>query len=132
MTNHTNTSEIDRQYISYLSEQITLKYQQIAPERARLHQEEWDQEVEDTVLGIMDWCSDDVAGAASQIAYKGYVNEPEQILTALEYRFFAFPHCVEWYLSPDNDLPGLKAYIQHVDYLRLLVRAYVQTHQQNT
>lgn len=95
MPNHTDTAQIDRQYITYLSDQINPKYQQIAPERARLNQEEWDQDVEDTVLGIMEWCSDDVAGAASQIAYKGYVNEPEQILTALEYRFFAIPYCVE-------------------------------------
>ena len=132
MPNHTDTAHIDRQYITYLSEQINPKYQQIAPERARLHQEEWDQEVHDTVLGIVESRTSDVAGAASQIAYKGYINEPEQILAYLEHRFFAIPYCVEWYLSPDNDFPGLKAYIQHIDYLRLLVRAYVQTHQQNT
>ncbi|MEM8534778.1 MAG: hypothetical protein AAGF95_28310 [Chloroflexota bacterium] len=129
MPNHTNTAEIDRQYISYLSEQINPKYQQIAPERSRLYHQEWDQD--DTIFAVVEFCTDDVAGAASQIADNGYVNEPEQILTTLEYRFFAIPYCVEWYLSPDNDFPGLKAYIQHIDYLQLLVRAYIQTHQQD-
>ncbi|MEM8535963.1 MAG: hypothetical protein AAGF95_34370 [Chloroflexota bacterium] len=132
MINNTDRAQLDRQYITYLSDQINPKYQQIAPERARLHQEEWDQDVDDTVLGVVESCTDDVAGMASQIAYKGYVNEPEQMLADMGYRFFDFRHCVAWYLSPDNDFPGLKGYIQHIDYLRLLVQEYIQTHQRNT
>lgn len=125
--------ESDRQLIADIFSTVIPEYQATRRERGRMHKLEWDSNIEYSILGDIELFDTDVAGYASQIADYGYLKNFELAtgdsnLNLWRLHIFGTKHFDNWFFSPANDFPKLKAYVQKLDYLRLLVIDYVETY----
>lgn len=121
---------VDRQRIAELDQQLITEYQQMRDERAQIHEWEWDNDFDFTILGLMDLYSSYVEGYASQIATQGAVIDPRGALKVLsESRLFDKQYFTDWYFSSDNRYVKVKKYIEGLDYLRMLAHEYISLYQ---
>ena len=117
---------VERKRIMQLAEQVSRQYQEMADERGEIHEWEWENDFDFTILGLIELYSSYVGGYASQIARRGTVRNPTEAIQYLqEKRFFDESYLVNWYFAPDNPYFKVKEYIEDVDYLRLLVIQYL-------
>ncbi|MGB0387544.1 MAG: hypothetical protein ACPGWR_22220 [Ardenticatenaceae bacterium] len=136
MSNNRNGYLVDKKRISQLADDLLIRYQDMQDERSQLHQWEWENDFDFTILGLIELCDSDVGGYASQIATKGSVINPKGALKVLsEIGLFNDPDFVAWYFSADkvriteNSYPKVKMYANLLDYLRMLVMDYVADYQ---
>jgi hypothetical protein len=121
---------VDRQRIAVLDEQLITEYQQMRDERAQIHEWEWDNDFDFTILGLMELYSSYVEGYASQIATQGCVINPRGALKVLsESRLFDKQYFADWYFSADKKYVKVKKYIEGLDYLRMLAHEYISLYQ---
>ncbi|MFB2917488.1 MULTISPECIES: hypothetical protein [Aerosakkonema] len=122
-------SEIKRNYISHLLEQLTVDYQNTKPERKQLADLSPVSEEEFTVLEEIELLTVDIRGYASQIQVQGCVNNEQEAIERLENMgVFDISAIAQFYFSTNGELPQMKAYIRMLDYLRLLTIEYLRSH----
>lgn len=127
MNNTYKSYLVEKKRIVQLAEQVSRQYQEMADEREKIHEWEWENDFDFTILGLIELYSSYVGGYASQIAMRGTVRNPTEAISYLqEKRFFDESYLVEWYFAPDNHYFKVKEYIEDVDYLRLLVIQYLR------
>ena len=116
--------------ISQLADDLLIRYRDMEDERSQLHQWEWENDFDFTILGLIELCDSDVGGYASQIATKGSVINPKGALKVLsEIALFNDPDFVAWYFSAENSYPKVRMYTNLLDYLRMLVMDYLAHYQ---
>jgi hypothetical protein len=123
------------QYLSQLIERQIAAYQQTSAERHRLHLQEWDSEGDYRTLHEVELFADYIAGYMARVTEGDWVKS-EDVKKAIQdlqgYRIFDIPGFVEWYFSSASDYPKLKAYIELLDYSRLLTIEYLVLYQLDT
>ena len=125
------TKETDRKLIAQIFNSINPDFWATARERSRLHKIEW--KAKTNVWADVQIYNTYLAGVASQIADYGYLENLELVTTDKymnlgQLHVFGEKDFDDWFFSSANDFPKLKAYIQKLDYLRLLVIDYVETY----
>jgi hypothetical protein len=80
-----------------------------------------------SILEELEFLTVSMSGYATQIQSTGLVKRPENAISDLR-RFKVFENEVirKFYQDPENAYPKLQAYIQLLDYLRLLSLEYLQ------
>jgi hypothetical protein len=127
-THTTKNSEITRNYINHLLQQLTIDYQNTKQERKEIAALFPASDEEFTVLEEIELLTSDIRGYASQIQARGSIqNEQEAIERLQTIRVFDVPVIAQLYFTTNSDYPHLKAYIRMLDYLRLLILEYLWT-----
>ncbi len=127
----TETKETDRKLIAQVFNSLNPDFWATARERSRLHKIEW--QAKTNVLADIQIFNTYLAGIASQIADYGYLRNLDLVTTdkymnLWQLHVFGERDFDNWFFSSPNDFPKLKVYVQKLDYLRLLVIAYVETY----
>jgi hypothetical protein len=118
-------------HITQLAEQLNFAYRETIPERKEINEWEWDNELDFSILGVIDLYTSYIDGYASQITTKGRVKEAQKAANHLQtIQFFDEAYFADWYFSPDNQYVKVKAYVEFLNHLRLCLLEYV-THHQN-
>ena len=123
-------SSLAQRHIAQLADNINPAYQETWPERDQINDWEWENDLDFSILGLIDMNTTYIAGYASQIASHGKVQNPEQAINELrEIQFFNEPYFVNWYFSPDNLYCKVKSYVELLDHLRLSALEYMTLYQ---
>lgn len=123
-------SSLVQRHIAQLADHINPTYQETWPEREKINDWEWENDLDFSILGLIDINTTYIAGYASQIATNGKVQNPENATNELrEIQFFNEPYFVNWYFSPDNPHYKVKSYVELLDHLRLSALEYVTLYQ---
>ncbi len=127
---NTQNPEIKRNYIIEILEQLTVDYQNTKQERKELATLDPNLEEEFTVLEEIELLTVDIRGYASQIKTRGWIENEQQAINQLKsMRLFDVPAIAQFYLTTGREYKRIKAYIQMLDYLRLLILEYLQPNQ---
>ncbi len=129
MSNQTYFAELAQHHISRLAKQINSAYQETVDERQEINKWEWDNDLDFSILGVIDWYTTQISGIASQIADDGRVRHSD-LNDLRQIQFFDKRYFTDWFFSPDNKYHKIKAYVEFLDHLRLAALEYV-THHQN-
>lgn len=129
MSNQTYLAQLAQCHISRLAEQINCAYQETVAERKEINEWEWDNDLDFSILGVIDWYTTQLSGIGSQIADDGRVRH-SALNDLRQIQFFDKPYFTDWYFSPDNKYHKVKTYVEFLDHLRLAALEYV-THHQN-
>ena len=101
----TETARAIQQSIAQLAKQINTAYRDMKEERRKINTWEWQNDFDFTILGVIELYTSDICGYASQIAYKGRVQNPREAEGHLrKIQFFSKPYFVKWYFDPNNEL----------------------------
>lgn len=123
-------SSHERRHIAELAEKINPTYQETWAERDQINEWEWENDLDFSILGLIDVNTTYIAGYASQIATNGKVRNPEEAMNELQtIQFFDEPYFANWYFSADNQYLKVKSYVELLDYLRLSALQYISLHQ---
>ncbi len=126
-TLNTQNSEITRNYIIHILEKLTLDYQNTKGERKEIASLFPTDDDEFTLLEEIELLTADIRGYASQIQARGWIENQQQAIQRLQtMRVFDIPALAQFYFATNNrDYDQIKAYIQTLDYLRLLILEYL-------
>jgi hypothetical protein len=120
--------EAKRNYIANLLEQSTREYQHSRPERQRLATVETPSETEFTLLEEIELLTVDIRGYASQIQARGRIEPVIKAVEQLQHQsVFEHPAIAHFYFTLGDRYPHTKAYLQTLDYLRLIILDYLKT-----
>lgn len=123
-------AQATQQSIAQLAKQINTAYQDMQEERRKINAWEWQNNLDFTILGVIELYTSDICGYASQIAYKGRVQNPREAEGHLrKIQFFSKPYFVKWYFDPNNKYLKVKEYVNTLNYLRLSALEYVSLYQ---
>ena len=125
-------AQATQQSIAQLAKQINRDYQDqdMKEERRKINAWEWQNDLDFTILGVIELYTSDICGYASQIAYKGRVQNPREAEGRLrQILFFSKPYFVKWYFDPNNEYVKVKQYVHTLNYLRLSALEYVSSYQ---
>ncbi|ARV60599.1 hypothetical protein BZZ01_20010 [Nostocales cyanobacterium HT-58-2] len=129
-TSDTQTPEIKRNYISQLLEQLTVDYQNTKQERKEITALYPAGDEEFSILEEIELLTVDIRGYASQIQARGSIENEQQAIERLQkMRVFDIPVITEFYFTSNRSYRQMKAYLQMLDYLRLLIIEYLQIYQ---
>jgi hypothetical protein len=129
-TLNTQNPEIKRNYIIEMLEQLTVDYQNTKQERKEVAALDANFEEEFTVLEEIELLTVDIRGYASQIKTRGWIENEQQAINQLKnMRLFDVPAIAQFYLTTGREYRRIKAYMQMLDYLRLLIIEYLQRNQ---
>ncbi|MBD2609069.1 hypothetical protein H6G81_32275 [Scytonema hofmannii FACHB-248] len=129
-TLNTQNPEIKRNYIIEILEQLTVDYQNTKQERKEVAALDPNFEEEFTVLEEIELLTVDIRGYASQIKRRGWIENEQQAINQLKsMRLFDIPAIAQFYLTTGREYRQIKAYMQMLDYLRLLIIEYLQPNQ---
>ncbi len=121
-TLNTQDSEITRNYIIHLLDQLVVDYQNTKQERKEIADQFPSSDEEFTVLEEIELLTADIRGYASQIKARGWIeNEQEATRRLQAMRVFEIPALAQFYFGTDGDYWRMKAYVRMLDYLRLLI-----------
>lgn len=111
--------------------QLCKGYTEVETAEIQQYIEEWTAGTYISVAhSILDLTSD-LRGYASQMQVRGWIeNEPAAIAHLQTLRLFSIPAITQFYFESDQHYPKLKEYVRRLDYLRLLLLEYLQTHTQ--
>ncbi len=124
---NTQNPEITRNYITHILENLTLDYQNTKGERKEIASLFPADDEEFTLLEEIELLTVDIRGYASQIQAQGWIENQQQAIERLQtMRVFSIPAIAQFYFAtPKKDFEQMKAYIQNLDYLRLLILEYL-------
>ena len=125
-TLNTQNPEITRNYIINILEKLTLDYQNTKGERKEIASL-FPTNDEFTLLEEIELLTVNIRGYASQIQARGWIENQQQAIERLQtMRVFDIPALAQFYFATNNrDYDQIKAYIQTLDYLRLLILEYL-------
>ena len=128
-TLNTQNPEIIRNYITHLLQQLTVDYRNTKEERKKLASLSPASDEEFTVLEEIELLTVDIRGYGSQIQARGRIENEREVIKRLQtMRVFDVTAVAQFYFGTDGDYGQMKAYIRTLDYLRLLILEYLQTH----
>jgi hypothetical protein len=131
-TLNTQNPEIKRNYIIQLLEQLTIDYRNTKQERQEIAALSSSSEDEFTVLEEIELLTIDIRGYACQIQTQGQINNKQQAIDKLQnMRIFDIPVIARFYFANPQAYRQMKAYLQMLDYLRLLIIEYLQLNQKS-
>ncbi len=114
--------QLTRNSISYLLEQLILDYQKTKQERQEIAVKFPASDEEFTVLEEIELLTVNLRGYASQIQARGWIdNEKETIESLQSMQILAIASIAKLYFETKEEYPKIKAYLQKLDYLRLLI-----------
>ncbi|MBE9126566.1 hypothetical protein IQ257_16115 [Coleofasciculus sp. LEGE 07092] len=120
-------------YITRLLEQLTVDYKNTKEERKKIGSLFPTSDEEFTLLEEIELLTVDIRGYASQIQTRGWIeNEQDAIKQLQDRRIFSVPAIAQFYFATNGDYRQLKAYIQMLDYLRLLMLEYLHSTNRTT
>lgn len=129
----TETARAIQQSIAQLAKQINTAYRDMKEERRKINTWEWQNDFDFTILGVIELYTSDICGYASQIAYKGRVQNPREAEGHLrKIQFFSKPYFVKWYFDPNNEYVKVKEYVNTLNHLRLSALEYVSFYQNDS
>lgn len=109
-----------RAQIAALLERSVAEYPDTREERRAV--DAWEEDREFSVLGIIELYTADVSGYGHQVVERGALTDPGRGVPHLRrMRFLRHPEFAEWYLAQGGSHPRLRAYVEMIDYLRLLI-----------
>lgn len=121
-------TEITRNYISHLLEQLTLDYQKTKSERKQIADRFPVSEEEFSVLEEIELLTVDIRGYASQIQARGWIEKEEEAINRLQnIGVFDVAAIAEFYFTTKVDYQQIKAYLRMLDYLRLVMIEYLRS-----
>ena len=126
-THITKNTEVTRNYINHLLQQLTIDYQNTKQERKEIAALFPVSDEDFTVLEEIELLTSDIRGYASQIQARGSIeNEQEAIERLQTIRVFNVPAIAQFYFTTNTDYLHMKAYIRMLDYLRLLILEHLR------
>lgn len=129
---NTQNSEIERNYIIQLLEQLSQDYRNTKQERKEIAVLASTSEEEFTLLEEIELLTVDIRGYASQIQTRGSIENQQQAIEKLQnLRVFDIPVIAQFYFANPQPYRQIKAYLQMLDYLRLLMIEYLQLNQKS-
>lgn len=125
-TFNTKNSEITKNYIIALLEQLTVEYQNTKEERQEIAKLLPIYEKEFTVLEELELLTVNIRGYASQIKAQGRIKNKQEAIEQLKaMRLFDVGAIAKFYLTTNEEYKKTKTYIRMLDYLRLLIWEYL-------
>jgi hypothetical protein len=117
--------------VAHFLNQLTQLYQEAKSERLEVVKIYPVSDDRFSILEELEFLTVSISGYATQIRSTGLVKRPENAISDLR-KFKVFENEVirKFYQDSDNAYPKLKAYIQLLDYLRLLSLEYLQLSEQ--
>lgn len=132
-TRITKNTEVIRNYINHLLQHLTVDYQSTKQERKKIACLPPASEEDFTVLEEIELLTSDIRGYASQIQARGWIeNEQEAIERLQTMQVFDVPAITQFYFDTNGEYKQMKAYIQMLDYLRLLILEYLRSHRRES
>ncbi|WP_347566312.1 hypothetical protein [Scytonema sp. UIC 10036] len=129
ITLDTQNSEITRNHIAFLLQQLTDDYKNAKEERKKLASLASASDEEFTLLEEIELLTVDIRGYASQIQAQGRIENEQQAIEHLQtMQVFDVPTIAQFYFLTDKDYGKIKAYIRMLDYLRLLILEYLRSY----
>lgn len=120
--------EIQKDYVAWLLEELTIAYQNSSQERKAIAKQYPGSEEEFALLEELELLTVNIRGYASQIKLTGEVENCQKAINELpQLSVFNVPIVARFYVEQRSPYPQTKMYIQLLDYLRLLVLEYLQT-----
>ncbi|MGG6265714.1 hypothetical protein ACQ4M3_19970 [Leptolyngbya sp. AN03gr2] len=120
--------EAKRNYIAHLLEQSTREYQHSKPERQILATVEPPNESDFTLLEEIELLTVNIRGYASQIQARGRIEPAIAAIDRLQHQsIFEHSAIAHFYFTTSDRYPQTKAYLQTIDYLRLVILDYLKT-----
>jgi hypothetical protein len=131
-TLNTQSPEMKRNYIIQLLEQLSIDYRNAKQERQEIAALYSSSEEEFTLLEEIELLTVDIRGYASQIQGRGRIENTQQAIDKLQnMRIFDISVIAQFYFANLQAYRRIKAYLQMLDYLRLLIIEYLQLNQQS-
>ena len=125
-------TELTKNYIINLLAQLTIDYQNTQSEQKKLIEQFSPSEYEFTILEEIELLTTELRGYASQIKFRGYIENPQSVRQTLQQlRLFEMPIIAEFYFNNSSSYPQIKSYLRMLDYLRLLILEYLNLSQTN-
>lgn len=116
-------NEIVLAHLQRLIKQVNLTYQATRGERRQLAQ--WEGDREFSVLGEIELLTSQLQGYAGQVL-TGQCPKPADVLATLrKVKPFEIAPVAAWYLTDGEQYPQTCAYLETLDYLRLLLVEYL-------
>jgi hypothetical protein len=126
-TSITQNPEVTRNYINHLLKQLIFDYQNTKQERQAIASMSPASEEEFTILEEIELLTSDIRGYASQIQARGWIENKQEAIERLQtMRVFDIPSIAQFYFTTNTNYRQLKAYIQILDYLRLLILEHLR------
>ena len=119
-------SLMHRRHIAALYEQIVFSFKAVLAEQRKLcRKHAWHNEDQDAFMDA-ELFADRVCGYASYATQRIHTKLPSEARQELRCNsIFDMPHVERLYENHKRDAPGLRHYIETVDYLRLLIVEYI-------
>ncbi|NER52490.1 MAG: hypothetical protein F6J92_38800 [Symploca sp. SIO1A3] len=112
-------------YIEQVLNQLLLDYQNTQLEREKIAL--WEANQEFSILGIIEFLTDELRGYAFQVITNDFAVKASNILEELEkLKILEITEIQDWYLASELDYPQMKHYIEMLNYLRLLLIEYIR------
>ncbi|MBD2518450.1 hypothetical protein H6G93_26460 [Nostoc sp. FACHB-973] len=121
-----------RDYIIQLLEQLSQDYRNTKQERKEIATLYLTSEEDFSLLEEIEILTVDIRGYASQIQIRSWIENKQQAIDKLQnLRVFEIPVIAEFYFANPQAYSQIKAYLQMLDYLRLLIIEYLQLNQKS-
>lgn len=112
--------------IIHILEQLTSDYQTTKSERQEIAAKFPATNEEFSVLEEVELLTVNIRGYASQIQVKGEIKNQQQAADNLNHlRVFDVPAVAQFYFGSNGEYQSMKAYLEMLDYLRLLILEYL-------
>jgi hypothetical protein len=123
-------NEMAINYIAELLEQLTVDYKNTKTERKNIAALFPNSEEEFSILEEIELLTVDIRGYGSQIQARGWLEDEQKAIERLQMMgVFDVPAIADFYFATNGEYPQMKAYIQRLDYLRLLMLEYLRSAQ---
>lgn len=123
-----NKLEIQKEYLAWLLEQLTIADRNSSQERKAIAKQYPGSDEEFALLEELELLTVNIRGYASQIKLMGRVENLQKAMQDLpKLSVFNVPIVARFYVEQRSPYPQTKMYLQLLDYLRLLVLEYLQT-----
>lgn len=122
-----NYREQLQSHLQQILDQLTTLEQSTQTEREKINRNFPGTEDHFSVLEELELLTVNLRGYGHQIQAHGTLNNPQHIQDSLlKLQIFNIPTIAQLYGSTSEDYPGTKAYIQLLNYLRLLILEHIQ------
>ncbi|MBD2206258.1 hypothetical protein H6G33_19215 [Calothrix sp. FACHB-1219] len=117
-------SQIAKQYISNVLQQLLIDYKNTREERRKIAI--WEESQDFSILGEIEIFTTDIEGYASQVIANDDLEQYQKMMQKLtKMNIFDIADFADWYFAEESQFPQVKLYIEKLNYLRLLVIEYI-------
>lgn len=117
-------SQIAKQYISNVLQQLLIDYKNTREERRKIAI--WEESQDFSILGEIEIFTTDIEGYASQVIANDDLEQYQKMMQKLtKMNIFDIAYFADWYFAEESQFPQVKLYIEKLNYLRLLVIEYI-------